>query len=442
MAVTTLALRPTKKRRVILRKGRKFRRTIPQFSLGRIGQMYTQHKIIKRAGQRMSNMIRRSPAQNIRIQKANNIRTKKIKGFEITRTLMCNMGQCKVATPYEGGVVDPWATETLKFVGSGIPLISRLTIASNYKIDQANPAATAGITGGQILTGFTSVVFIPQWPGAKANHDAASQILGATSPQYYSTFGVKAGNQLMTGNTGENFQFNNVAVQGLQRLYDVSTGSGLTNSTGSNYGNVLNVMNSYITIELFNPSQHTAVDVHIFTFYQKSLNYQNWSGSCTSTINLNTWVADFAYNATNNKKNTLSEHLIDQIRKGKLPSKVFQVLKHRKVTLGARPTCSASSPVYKQNGPATNTKKVKMRFAGKKFYRQFCSNQSEEFDANATIQEKFNSVQKVMMIALPSQTIMHRPVIDDSGSTNPIATIANVWYKIHKTNLWTISGNN
>jgi len=447
---TTLGLR--KPKRMQLRRGRRSARISDNLLsskawLRKVGQTYNASRVA-RAGYNKLQSLRRSPASNVRIQRKKNIQSKKIRGFQITRQLMCNLGNYDVnGTTYASvsqGLDNHETSTSLEFIGAGCPLKGRMTQSQTWLKVQASPAS--GSYPGMVDLGFRTVTFIPQWPGSKVDRDDALVTLGTTTGYTHKGgFGVKPANDTDGLGQSENFQFNNIAVGEMKSLYEssITSTSVLTNATASNFGNVLNVMNSYITIELYNPHPNQPIDVHIFTYFQKSLLYKDDSGSCTATLNLNQWVHQLTTDTQYAGHNMASEFIINMIRKGKLPSKLFTVLKHRVCHLGSRP-CAGSdhnvaTPAYAQNGPKTNRKTIKMKFSGKKFFRKFCTNQSELFDASETLQENSNKLQKVMMIALPSQTSILNAVDDNSVNRSQIYP---VWYKVHKTNIWTISGNN
>ncbi len=442
MAITTLALRrPISKSNVIIHKGRKMRRVIPTLTLRNIHQRYNRARIIARGAQKLrGRVMMRSPAKNLQLSKKNNNTRKRIQGFQITRSSMINWGQCKQnSSKHIEGVIDPWATNTLKFHGAGMPLVTRIETGRDWTIDQGGPHLTGAINF--IHQGSTAVVFCPQWPGAKADRNDALQLMGGAPDQIRPNFGVKPNHsKLASASQKDNYQFNNIAVDNMFGLFDASSDlTPLTNTTYSFTGNVLNVMNSYVTIDLFNPNPRAPVDVHIFTVFQKTKSYQDATGSCSNELPLNELLYRLGTGTGANNHNAFSNVIVDLIRKGKLPSKLFKVLKHRVCHLGCRPQSASTSPNYKQNGPETNRKVIKMKFAGKKFYRQYCTTQSDLFNAAVTLEENYSSIQKVIMIALPSQTQCLTST--DEAGVAPSPTIFPVWYKINKTNIWTVQGN-
>jgi len=440
MAISTLALRgPISKKRSILVRGRKYKRSMPLLTLRKLNQRFVQGKILARGAQKMRGMFR-SPAKTLKLSKINNNNRKRLQGFQITRSVMINMGQNNTsASTYLDGVVDPWNTTSLEFHGAGIPFITRIETARNWTLDQGNPSNSGSVNA--FHEGTTCVVFTPQWPGSKADRDGCLTDLGKTGTKIKPNFGVKPNHQkLPDASQKDNYQFNNVCVSGMHGLFENSTDTTqLVNETFTFTGNVLNVMNSYCTIELFNPNPRAPVDVHIFTVFQKTKQYQDKTGSCSSQLNLNQFLYELGHAGPWEQHNAYSTTLIDQVRKGKLPSKLFKVLKHRVCHLGCRPNSSVTSPNYQQNGPSTNRKVVKMKFAGKKFFRQYCTTQTDLFDASVTLEENYNSIQKVIMVALPTQTAALTST--EFATTLPSTTIYPVWYKINKTNIWTVQGN-
>lgn len=362
-----------------------------------------------------------TPRMKLRKAEVANNSRKKIVGFNIVRQKLMNQGFQDTNASFDN----------CKGIG---PILQ----SQYYNILFSNSTTidpTTTIVPGNI-SNWRPMILCPQWPGSELS--AFDSVLCGASSNVIPRFGVIVNNTQAASQTqqpGNNYQFN---LNVIKNMYSYLTDNTELSSNQIDYtGNSIRVYNSFLTFRFTNPAT-TRKDVHIFKFRFKDYKFENGNGTCEEIDNmkvekiLNNLSAMQQQSPTADKsdENAATTSLLNLIRKGKLPDKLFKVYKHKKVTLGGNPGYNEYSEFYK----ITHCKTVKMRFGSTVFKRSTCSNHYEVF-TNEMLTNRRQNLMHVMVICLPHYDNLAAATTSTSEQTEGIC------YEVTKTNVFKVTEN-
>lgn len=297
------------------------------------------------------------------------------------------------------------------------------------------------------------VCFLPQCPSSRACFNIKG--IGSTGakvqrfgviPNYNDYSSAVGGSFAAT----DNLSFNQFPMA---ETYGFNRDAILTVGTTWDSGNTLKVFRSWTRIELENPNYQTGMKVHILIVKLRAIKY-NDGADCTNDIPLNTWPRDILGTTNDNQEARYFSYLNEC--RGKLPSKLFRVLKHKVVVLGAKnanaitdtpstldsamqSTFFRHSNENKVSSPRS-TRTVAMSFGPKTIRRTHCSNMSDGLFTFQEMNENWQNQSVVMMYTEPLDTMTTLPNINNRIASLGDTTLG-VNYRIFKTHKWKVVNN-
>lgn len=372
--------------------------------------------------------------QKLRRQKRQNNRLIRAGGCSILRMCMQNLNPY-VATTDTG----------FNNAGSGFPLFwtgkSRPPTFDTAGTKVPTPAFITNLEWRHSGT----VSFLPQCPSSKACFNL--QGVGTSEQR----FGVIPNYNNYTGNDcADNYSYNQFPMD---TTYGFGHNAMLVPGTIQESGNTLKVFKSWVRIELENPNYETGMKVHIVTVKLRSVKYHN-GVTCDSILSLNTCFEDLAGSETINPNLGYFAYLNEC--RGKLPSKIFRVIKHRVVTLGAKnanihkATINAELPAaqvdhmdYTNNNTVASPRScrnITMSFGQKTIRRTHCTNMSDKLFNFQQMEEDWNNQSIVMMYTEPIDAMAVLPNLNYKTPSDGV-TKFGVNYRIFKTHKWKVVNN-
>jgi hypothetical protein len=287
------------------------------------------------------------------------------------------------------------------------------------------------------------VAFLPQCPSSKACFNLSAIGASVNKDQRFGVIPNYSGYNAHA----ENYSFNQFPMKD---TYGFNTDTPLAVTTTWESGNTLKVFRSWARIELENPNYQCGMRVHILVVKLRSIKYNDGS-TCENQINLNTWPSNLAgsHDTTAEKANAYFAYLNEC--RGKLPSKIFRVIKRKVVTLGPKLVNSAPNSgtfyryAYANNNAVPSprsTKTVTMAFGPKTIRRTHCSDMSDGLFTFQEMNENWNSQSIVMMYTEPLDAMaVMNSLNNPTDSTTPDFLTLGVNYRIHKTHKWKVVNN-
>lgn len=371
-------------------------------------------------------------SQKLKKIKKSNAKIEKTVGSTISRFLMMN-NNARLA----------YTDAAYNNAGYGFPLYWTGFPNANLIDDAINGAPAFDIRF--MYHRFEGVVcFIPQLPTSKACF--FTQGIGATfsNNQRFGLLPNYSEYSQSIQDQGDNFNFNGVAFN---QTYGFNANTELA-TTIVERTNRLRVFRSWIRIELENPNVLTPMKVHILTCKLTCKNFTK-GGVTTNEINLNTFMKRNNQDSlvgVDAPASTLIMRLYEDMRRGKLPAKMFKVLKHKTVYLAQKNLCVLDATQLstirhnniKQSG---SVKTVRMTFGPKTIYRSHCSAASDVEYSSALIDEQWDKHIFCMMYCEPADFNNHVGTVNTPDVDPVTPQFFPVNYKIFKTNKWKGTNN-
>lgn len=402
-----------------------------------------------RKGTRMAR-LRRSPGY----RKFNTTLAQKLKTENRLNRKIVNEGGCSILRMIMQNIRGNLLTDAgFNNAGYGYPLAWFGTVTEPLMENNGTAVPTQTFQGPLDWNHNGTVAFLPQYPGSEACFLLTA--VGALSDKDQ-RFGVLPNYNGYTGNSGasvnyaDNFQYNQICMS---NTYPFNKDTIITQGTTWESGNTLKVFRSWVRIELENPNYQTGMKVHILVVKLRSIKMSNLNG-CDDNLNLNECFSqDASKSLTGGRTSQESPELqymsyLERCR-GKLPSKIFRVIKHKVCVLGPKQisqyAASSASPAYPQlnyttlspkNGPSTKT--VTMAFGPKTIRRTHCSNMSDNLFTFQEMRESWQNQSIVMMYTEPTDTMT---ILSNVNNETTAQTYLPVNYRIHKTHKWKVTNN-
>lgn len=432
------ALRDTRGR-IVLRKDTRKRTKAPFNRMKRtIGRMATFA-----ATRKMSNKFRKfNTTLGQKLKRENRLNKKLVNmgGCSITRFLMQNMSALALTD-----VQFDKAGFGYSLQWAGIP---RTPIFDDT--GSISPTQTALETLDWNHQG--CVAFLPQHPGSEACFNIATVGSASPAPTANQRFGVIPNYNGLVGSGGsenyaDNYQYNQICMKD---TFAYNTNQVVAQGTTWDSGNTLKVFRSWIRIDLENPNYQCGMKVHILVVRLRTVKFSNFSG-CDGQMDLNRCLSDtatYALSGGSGSAQNVLEYLAYQDEcRGKLPSKIFRVLKHKVVTLGpqvtnmgevANPATSHWPAVANRPMSPKSCKTVTMSFGPKTIRRSHCSNMGDNLFTFSEMQEQWANQSIVLMYTEPADALS---ILPNANASTFAKTKLNVNYRIHKTNKWKVLNN-
>lgn len=364
----------------------------------------------------LAQRINRTKRENRKIEAAN--------GATISRFLMMNVTQAysMVNTEFND------AGYGVQMYWEGIP--------QRVQVDTLHTSSTWDTD--YLKYRFASIVaFCPQLPTSKACFKTAG--IGAANA-YNQRFGLLPQYPAYANTPGQadNFNFSGVCFN---QTYGFGENTELP-TTVNDRGNRLRVFKSWVRIELENPNVSTAMKVHIVVCKLRAEHY-NDGLDCNNEIQLNDLMKNDVRSlvGADDDSNTLPMRCYEDMRRGKLPNKIFKVIRKRQVYLGKKNTLvlsASAGPLYHTNIPEEKSAKtVTMAFGPKTLYRSYCSTAEDNNFSTGLMDEQWDKHMFCLMYCEPAnfQTVLGT----DLSTSQKSQFFVN--YKIFKTNKWKVTNN-
>lgn len=415
-----------RRRRNILARGRAFvrRAYIPRGIAGYAASMIASGAVRRVGGlalrtRKRQNPLNITPAAKILKLRREGESQKKIVGFNIIRQKLMNHGFDDTNASFDA----------CKGVGPVLKSEFYNTLFSNSTVLAPTTTAVPGT-----VHNWRPLIICPQWVGSELT--GFGSVLCGAGENVLPRFGVINNNTNAMTDTlqpSNNYQFNLNVISG---MYPFLTDNTELSANQIDYtGNTIRVYNSFLTFRFTNQKTQRRT-VYLFKFKFRDQKFENGAGTCEAIDDmkvekiLNNLAAVEGENPggmVNKNMNTIA--LMNLIRKGKLPSKLFKVYACKKVTLGA----NAYNDAYlRDNIP--HTKLVKMKFGQTAFRRSTCSNHYDKFTSEP-LKARRQQMMHVMAICLPYYDCLEGGVSTTSERT------AGVSYEVTKTNIFKVTEN-
>jgi len=351
-----------------------------------------------------------------KIPRTMNALSKKLNGFSISRFLMrsFNISDANILHNVTAGLCT-------NLVFSGIPQYVDLNT------DVTNIDALPGN-----IDLLAVQIFSPQWPGS---HLTAfpNGVTGSATPQVgLQSFGLLPNCNALDGTTfNENFPFNDVCVRDTK----VYGSTHLVSPTNPKPYNKLIVHNSYIKCSYTNTNTDYGCEVHVFHVIMEEAIGNPLGTGCIPITDVQAIMQQMYAASDIGIVHIQGEAIVRMIRKGKLPKKVFRVLKHTKLTLGPM-TVLTVGPQPQRNTQQLTTRPCnavyRAKFGAKTWYRTACSDAMEQYTPQPLTSDLKKTVQ-IMAIVLPMESAYFSTSLQTSDQyTNSFI----VTQEIEKTNVW------
>jgi len=335
---------------------------------------------------------------------------KNVRGFMISRSLLVGR-----AVAY--GVDPGWGNTIFSYAGTGIPFRVKYAVTDINNIPAGTNTDPRTLDKFGAITYLNNILFAPQWPGSRLGPLGDQNVNGGRGQR----FGLMANNNNKT--YSDLIPYNQAVVPSI----DYNTVNDLITIAASDNYNKLIVTNTYIKMTFQNMSQFYEMEVHIFHVYLRQTKYTDSSGNCVDITNSSLLIQNMTTNTDVYKNVDQQQVFFDQVRKGKLPPKMFKVLKHKKLHLGlvniaVLTTDTNRNPNLKNsNGQAIYSTK----FGRKTWYRTGCSQDNESMTEEVLITRPESHIQ-ILAFAIPA---LNGQLANGDGIIESYVT-----YKIEKTN--------
>jgi len=409
-----------------------------KYKRSRTIKMYPANKKARKAGNRPILMTIKKPKTRFKsktfksgrklrnkIPRSMNLLSKKLNGFQISRFLARSYHVEDNNTVFNDGK-------------SGY-----ITAMYFQGIPDFYVPLTTEITNGEgpgMVQNWRWNIFVPQWPGSK--------LTAYTNTPVGTSTGELAGDQqfgLMPNNNTDttfnsNLAYNAMCVQNTKNLNTKV----LVVPVNPQLHNKIMVHNTYIKMDFQNCSNVFSAEVHVFHVLFREDVIGNINGvGCQQIYLIQDLIKNFYENADQEVRACQAEVFVDQIRKGKLPKKMFKVLKHKVLKMGpiligneygvTSPSQGDPNPFSKHRSAAT----YKTKFGLKIWNRTACTDQLEPFSDQPLEQDKFKTVH---IISIPLSVLGEYNTKTRQLSTDAKNIIA-VTQRIEKINIWETRSN-
>jgi len=365
-----------------------------------------------------------------RLSKINRLE-RKITGYKISRFRLVTA---------DGSSANP----TSRMIGSGYDLITETLLYSTG----APLATTNGGYPGQVNK-FKILMFVPTWPGSKLTSFVDPTKTFGQGSYAGTTFTPSWGLEFPNASqTFANLPYNSQAVANVKGFNQYSEAT--IGSTQLVNHDRIKVFSTRIDYMFRNLNPYHKYDVHIFDVIMRTDEYFDFDGACKTMTNPTTFLEDLMTtnpvtntDAENIIRNRYSMQIVDMIRKGRLPPKIFKVLSHKKITLGrAKPAGIGFTNVSGTTIVSGNTtdkitsadKKWSKRYGLKTYYKGPCDAETSFANDDLITDHKLKTVH-TLICTLMNNGDMVTSHASQSATTTSLSAVA---YEIKKTLTWKI----
>ena len=378
----------------------------------------------------LGRIIRRKPRMMLRkntyAKKLTNLQAK-ITGFNVSRFTLKSYN-------FKMNVADAGR------FGLGLPMSFRVQLEDRETINIDPPNNYPGVH--RLMN---NIMFCPQWPGSKMasiSQDFIGDAAGAPAPivRGEQKFGLQYAN---ADDAANNLKWNDKAVADVHSFLDTIVSTPVDQPLETNHTRI-KVLNTYVQMTFSNPGSFHRIDVHVFDVIFRSDEY-NDGDNCTKFLDANAVIEELIFtHATNITNNANSTLLVNEIRKGKLPSKIFKVLRHRKVALGRNQGLVTQLPnvadqtllIAAPHSRQPSSKTITQKYGLKTWYRSPCT-KADQYFSDEPLTEHITKVVHTICIPLIALDDVHVAFDAEDKTFNGLVN-----YVINKTNVWKHMMNN
>jgi len=367
------------------------------------------------------NMSKRRGSKTSRI----NSLERKITGYKISRFRLVN---------------DCSNNPVMRMIGAG-PKLTTVTLL----FPVGTPASTATINLPGQVSDMQQLTFVPNWPGSKLSSYTDTTNTFPNGDHFTTRFGLEFPNQTQLF---ANLPYNSAGVVNVVPFGEVTTNP-IVSSQLVNHSQI-KVFSSVINFKFTNLSAFHKYDVHIFDVIMRTQEYYDFDGVCKTMTNPTSMIEELMLSGsllTNDTqamiRNRYSMQIVKNIRRGKLPNKIFKVMSHKKISLGrCKPiTIVSGAPdtgtVYIANSvqdhPLPSVKTWTKRYGQKIWYKGPCDTDTA-FAGDDLITDHPQKIMHTVVLTLLAETDISVPGGTNLGQTST----SKVAYEINKTCTWKI----
>jgi len=381
--------------------------------LGRMGQSSFLNMSKRRGSKRINSLER------------------KITGYKISRYRLVN----------DGGSDN----SINNMIGSGPTLDTTTACFSN-----GAPASSENNRLPGQVSKLRTLMFIPTWPGSKLTSftDPTGTFKQGDFVNHPFTmcWGLEHPNQTQLN---ANLPYNSAGVANVKG-FNHYTNNPITSSQLINHDRI-KVFSTRIDYLFRNLNPYHKFDIHIFDVIMRTDEYYDWDNSCKKITNPQLFLEEIMMSANvgddfgqNVQRNRYSMQIVEMIRKGRLPQKVFKKLSHKIIKLGrAKPTLvQAVTPptgtTILTHSAQDNIQKAdrrwSKRYGTKTWYKGVCDTETTFMSDDILTDNPLKTVHTLICV-----------LMSDADMTNPsgqsvvdVTSTAAVAYEIKKTLTWKI----
>jgi len=357
---------------------------------------------------------------------------RKITGFKISRFRLFSQGG------------NTGSNRTMSIMGAGPVLENRTLLFAN-----GVPGATTNYSYPGTISKLRTLLFVPTWPGTKLSSFTDDQRATFDTPAVTLTlgWGLEFPNQIQNN---ANLPYNSAGVANVSVLGSRSA-TPMTSTQLINHDHI-KVFSTKIHYELRNLSPLHKYDIHIFDVIFRVDDFYDFDGTCKNFGTASNIIEELIMRNTqeNNEQSAydrlmFGKPIVDGIRRGKLPSKIFKVLSHKKITLGrAKPVAQTINmatgseyPVGITNPTTAACKRWTKTYKQKIWYKGPCDVESAFTKDDLLTDNKKKTVHTLMI-----------PLLNESDMTGAAGTTAStvyaeasIAYTLKKVCTWKIKSN-
>jgi len=329
-------------------------------------------------------------------------------------------------------------------IGAG-PQLSCKTLI--YSTGTPNSTANGGYPGQ--ISGYKILMFAPTWPGSKLSSFSDPGTSFGQGPNtgigFTKCWGLEFPN---ASQTFPNLPYNSQGVENV-KPYNAYASNTVGSTQLVNHDRI-KVFSTRIDYTFRNLNPYHQYDVHIFDVIMRTDEYFDFDGTCKTMTDPTSFLEEIMMNGTtfgddaqNIIRNRYGRQISDQIRKGRLPPKIFKVLSHKKILLGrAKPsliqgnTPPGGTTAY-PHGPVNTIpadKKWSKRYGLKTYYKGPCDTEGSFADDDCITDHKLKTIHTLVCTLLRDADL----VTASGSSESTTTTEATIAYEIKKTLTWKI----
>jgi len=309
------------------------------------------------------------------------------------------------------------------------------------------PGTTAQINYPGTISRLRILMFVPNWPGSKlSSFTDPTNTFPIGSVAFTNCFGLEFPNQ---NQTYPNLPYNSAGVSNV-KAYNNLDNTTILSSQLVNHDRI-KVFSTRVDYMFRNLNPFHKYDVHIFDVFLRTTEYFDFDGTCRTFTDPRSYLEEIMMNGTNvadNAQSTIrnrySLQISNNIRKGKLPNKIFKVISHKKITLGrAKPSLNLvvapTAPIIAiPHGDVDHTQKADKKWSktyGTKIWYKGPCDTEVNFAQDDLITDYPTKVMHTIVLTL----LTDADAIGAGGTDNAALTSsATVAYEIRKTLTWKI----